>query len=66
MDMNLTGFFHRVFSKRKADSKALIVIINKVTEVLEYDSIEAALAELEKDLQIVDNNAYNFVSVIRP
>ena len=50
--MNLIRFFQKVFGKRKRDCKAPVVIINKDTEIIEYDCIEAALAELEKDPDI--------------
>ncbi len=46
------NFFQRLFSRLKSDSKAPILIINKEPEVIEYDSIEVAIAELEKDPEI--------------
>ncbi len=41
-----------IFGKKDTPSKAPFVIINKDQEVIEYDSIEDAIAELEKDTEI--------------
>ena len=50
--MKLTNFIQKLFGKKDTDSKAPFVIINKDQEVIEYDSIEDAIAELEKDPEI--------------
>ena len=50
--MNLTNFIQRIFGKRNSVTKAPFVIINKDSEVMEYDSIEAVIIELEKDPDI--------------
>lgn len=50
--MNLTNFIQKLFGKRESDSKAPFVIINKDHDIIEYDSIEVAIAELEKDPDI--------------
>jgi hypothetical protein len=43
---------HKVFDKKKSSGKAPFVIINKDTAIIEYDNIEEAIAELEKDTDI--------------
>jgi hypothetical protein len=50
--MKLTNFIQKLFSKKESDNKAPFVIINKDHDVIEYDSIEDAIAELEKDPEI--------------
>ena len=50
--MNPINFIRRLFGKTKSENKAPIVIINKDSEVIEYDSIEKAISELEKDPDI--------------
>ncbi len=50
--MNLINFIQKLFSNSASGTKAPLVIINKDQEIIEYDSIETALAELEKDPDI--------------
>jgi hypothetical protein len=50
--MKLTNYIQKLFGIKDTDSKAPFVIINKDQEVIEYDSIEDAIAELEKDPEI--------------
>ena len=47
--MKLTNFIQKLFGKKDSDTKAPFVILNKDQEIIEYDSIEMAIAELEKD-----------------
>lgn len=48
--MDVLNFVHKVFGKKDSAGKAPFVIINKDTEVIEYENIETAIAELEKTL----------------
>ena len=50
--MNLINFIQKFFGKNESDNKAPFVILNKDTEIIEYDSIETAIADLEKDPDI--------------
>lgn len=50
--MKLTNFIQNLFGKKNSDTKAPFVIINKDQEIIEYDSIEDAISELEKDPEI--------------
>lgn len=50
--MNLINYIQKFFSKSESDNKAPFVILNKDTEIIEYDSIETAIADLEKDTDI--------------
>ena len=50
--MNLINFIQKFFGKNESDKKAPFVILNKDTEIIEYDSIETAIADLEKDPDI--------------
>lgn len=50
--MNLINFIQKFFSKNDSGNKAPFVILNKDTEIIEYDSIETAIADLEKDPDI--------------
>ena len=50
--MKLTNIIQKLFGKKDSDTKAPFVIINKDQEIIEYDSIETAIAELEKDPDI--------------
>lgn len=45
-------FINKFFSKRESEGKAPFLIISKNPPVIEYDSIEVAIAELEKDPDI--------------
>jgi hypothetical protein len=47
-NMNLTNFIQKLFGKKDTDIKAPFVIINKDQDIIEYDSIEDAIAEPEK------------------
>ena len=50
--MNLINFIQKFFGKSESGNKAPLVIINKDQEIIEYDSIETALADLETDPDI--------------
>jgi len=50
--MNLFNFIQKLFGKKVSVNKAPFVIINKDQEIIEYDSIEVAIADLEKDPEI--------------
>ena len=50
--MNLFNFIQKLFEKKVSVNKAPFVIINKDQEIIEYDSIEVAIADLEKDPEI--------------
>jgi len=50
--MSPSNFIQKLFGKKVSDNKAPFVIINKDQEIIEYDSIEDAIAELEKDPDI--------------
>lgn len=53
--MNISIFIQKVFGKSESDGKAPLVIINKDPEVIEYENIEVAISELEKDMDIPKN-----------
>ncbi len=46
------SFIRRVFGKSEPSKKAPFVIINKDAAIIEYDNIEIAIAELEKDTNV--------------
>lgn len=50
--MGIMRIVKKVFRKKESAVSAPFVILNKDTEVIEYDSIEIAIAELEKDPDI--------------
>ena len=50
--MNLINFIQKFFSKNETVNKAPFVVLNKDTDIIEYDSIETAIADLEKDPDI--------------
>lgn len=50
--MKLTSIIQKLLGKKDSDIKAPFVIINKDQEIIEYDSIGEAIAELEKDPDI--------------
>ena len=52
-NMNLINFIQKFFGKSESGNKAPLVIINKDQEIIEYDSIESALADLEKELEVL-------------
>jgi len=45
-------FVRKILGKRELSKNAPIVIISKDTDIMEYNSIEAAITELEKDLNV--------------
>lgn len=53
--MGIMGFMRRIFGKIETVKKAPFVMISKDTEVIEYECIEVAIAELEKDPDIPKN-----------
>lgn len=50
--MKLYNFIQKLFGKKDKETKAPFVIINKDQEIIEYESIETAITELEKDPDI--------------
>jgi hypothetical protein len=50
--MGMIRFVRKLFGKGDSDKKAPFVIINKDAPIIEYDNIEVAIAELEKDPEI--------------
>ena len=53
--MSIRRFVNKVFGKGDSVEKAPFVIISKDPTIIEYDSIEVAIAELEKDQDIPKN-----------
>jgi len=53
--MKLTNFIHKLFCKKDSYIKAPFIILNKDSEIIEYDSIESAITELEKDSDIPEH-----------
>lgn len=47
--MGIINFVKCVLGKRESMNKAPFVMISKDPDIIEYDSIEAAISELEKD-----------------
>lgn len=50
--MGIIRFIRSVFGKKDSGIKAPFLIISKNPDVIEYTSIETAIAELEKDSDI--------------
>lgn len=50
--MGIRSFIHKAFGKTESVIKVPFVIINKDPEIIEYDNIEIAISELEKDPEI--------------
>lgn len=50
--MNIKKFIKEFFGRNEAGKKAPFVIISKEPSVIEYENIEVALSELEKDPDI--------------
>ncbi|MBK8983570.1 MAG: hypothetical protein IPM38_14955 [Ignavibacteria bacterium] len=50
--MNILKLIQNVFGKKDSDIRAPFVIISKDPTIIEYDNIEVAIAELEKDPEI--------------
>lgn len=50
--MNIMKFVNNFFGKKESDKNAPFIIINKEPAVIEYDNIEVAISQLEKDPDI--------------
>ena len=50
--MRIIKFLITLFGKKESDKKAPFVIISKEPQIIEYDNIEVAISELEKDPDI--------------
>lgn len=50
--MGIRNIIRNFLGKKESDSKAPFVIISKDPEVIEYENIETAISELEKDPDI--------------
>lgn len=50
--MNIKEFTKKILGIKDSDKKAPFVIISKEPSIIEYDNIEIAISELEKDPDI--------------
>ena len=50
--MSIITFIKNIFGKKESGNKAPFVIISKEPPIVEYDNIEVAISELEKDPDI--------------
>ncbi|MFZ1321300.1 MAG: hypothetical protein WAT71_07060 [Ignavibacteria bacterium] len=51
-NMNIKEFTKKILGIKDSDKKAPFVIISKEPSIIEYDNIEIAISELEKDPDI--------------